>query len=508
MLASILLTVLPLATAGTPNPRAPAPVNTTTCNGAKYTYQSLAGYGYLPSDAYDKYGDTIGGIGSSVAFAPSSWKHDQKTDRYTAIVWASPDRGWNTQGTLNYQARLHKFALSLDPMPDASVDDPSGPNIKLEYLDTILLTDPAGNPTTGLDGDPSGNLTFRGFPALPVATFTGDGFGGPGPGGKLVPVDDEGLVANRDGSFWVSDEYGPYIYRYSSSGKMQQAIRPPDAYIPTRNGGASFSADSPTEYSGLDDDVSPHDPDSGRGNNHGLEGLTASPDGKTLYALLQESAIQDGGKHGDTENNVRMLVYSVQGETPSLTAEYAVQLPRYTGHDGDVHTAGQSEIHHISATQFLVLSRDSDSGRGQDDAESIYRHADVLDISSATNIAGGRYDAAAGAVAPEGRLDPAVQPATYCPFLDYNVNAQLNRFGVHNGGAQDAGLLNEKWESLALAPVDGGDYVLFSFSDNDFVTQNGRQDFGRFDYTDGSGFDLDNQVLAFRVTLPEGADPL
>jgi hypothetical protein len=58
----------------------------------------------------------------------------------------------------------------------------------------------------------------------------------------------------------------------------------------------------------------------------------------------------------------------------------------------------------------------------------------------------------------------------------------LNRFGVHNGGEQDATLLNEKWESLALLPVDGkfetkGDgheYYLISFSDNHFITQDGK----------------------------------
>jgi len=60
---------------------------------------------------------------------------------------------------------------------------------------------------------------------------------------------------------------------------------------------------------------------------------------------------------------------------------------------------------------------------------------------------------------------------------DYNVNSQLNRFYLHNGGAQDNGLLNEKWESLALVPVtpsnDGsdGNFFLFSMSDNDFITQ-------------------------------------
>ena len=48
-------------------------VNQTTCNGLTYTYQQLAGFGFIPSDARDKYGDTIGGIGSAIAIDKFSW---------------------------------------------------------------------------------------------------------------------------------------------------------------------------------------------------------------------------------------------------------------------------------------------------------------------------------------------------------------------------------------------------------------------------------------------------
>ncbi|CAJ2503874.1 Uu.00g112680.m01.CDS01 [Anthostomella pinea] len=78
-----------------------------------------------------------------------------------------------------------------------------------------------------------------------------------------------------------------------------------------------------------------------------------------------------------------------------------------------------------------------------------------------------------GAIASsKGKPNSNITPAQYCTFLDYNVNSQLNRFGLHNGGAQDGGLLNEKWESLALVPVtpgiDDGEHHMFSLSDNDF----------------------------------------
>jgi hypothetical protein len=111
-----------------------------------------------------------------------------------------------------------------------------------------------------------------------------------------------------------------------------------------------------------------------------------------------------------------------------------------------------------------------------------------------------------------GVLNSDITPATYCSFLDYNINSELNKFGLHNGGAQDAGLLNEKWESFALMEADEGghdkSYYLFSFSDNDFITQNGFMKFGELQYKDASGFNLDNQALVFKITLPKGSKPL
>lgn len=69
-----------------------AQVSQTTCNGQTYTYNELAGYGFVPSDAYDKFGDTSGGIGSSLAFDRSLWK--KNGTGYSGVVWALPDRGW------------------------------------------------------------------------------------------------------------------------------------------------------------------------------------------------------------------------------------------------------------------------------------------------------------------------------------------------------------------------------------------------------------------------------
>ncbi|KAI8628800.1 esterase-like activity of phytase-domain-containing protein [Xylariaceae sp. FL1651] len=529
-------------------------VNSTSCNGNNYVYEELAGYGFVASNAIDKFGDTLGGFGSSLHLDQGAWKK-HCNGSYSGVLWALPDRGWNTEGTLNFNPRVHKFQILFTPKPNATVSNPSSPNLQFQYLDTIKFSGPDGTPCTGLDGDATGSLSYPGFPDLPVATYEGDGFGGEGPGGKRIPVDSEGLYVNGDGTFWVSDEYGPYIYLFSAEGKMLTAIRPPEAIVPKRNGTDSFSADSPPRYinNGSGDDVTPANPDTGRDNNHGFEGLTVSGDGKFLYVLLQAATVQEGGLEKQTERYTRFLKYDISDRlSPVYDGEWIVPLPLYVDPTAkpskNPKVAAQSEVFALPNGQFFVLSRDSGAGNGQSVTQSVYRQIDVFDISGATDIkAVGGYDCAdatcAVANADNGSLKDAITTATYCSFLDFNVNAQLNRFNVHNGGKADPGLLvssccpvppffsyvplsesrplligfdmsaeqtnnefqNEKWESIGLVPVNpkapDGEYYVFSMSDNDFITQNGYMNGGELPYADESGFNLDNQALVFKISI-------
>ncbi|OMP85227.1 hypothetical protein BK809_0003896 [Diplodia seriata] len=510
----------------TPSNATTAAVNTTTCAGNTYTYRALAGYGFVPGTARDKHGDTLGGLGSSIAIEHGSWKL-QPTDNngtalYTGVLWALPDRGWNTNGTLNFTPRVHKLAVSFAPAEAAATK----PNLQLEYLDTVLFSDPTGAPLTGLDPGASGAIEFPGFPALPVATYEGDGFGGDGPGGRRVSLDGEGLVLGADGSFWVSDEYGPYVYRFSKEGRMVGAIRPPDAYVPQRNGSQSFSAASAPIYDPSRLPV-PEDPASGRANNQGFEGLTLSPDGTTLSVLVQSALMQDGGAGGKkSRRHARLLQYDIAA--PPITtssrqptppkAEYVVPLPTFVNDDGETRVAAQSEMLALGPTQFLVLARDSGAGRAAKRTRSLYRHVDVFDVGKATDVVADDVDSVDGSVvtdAEKGVLADGVAPARYCAWLDFNVEGQLARFGLRNGGVDDGGLLNEKWESLAVVPVlaaPGGEVVegewfVISLSDNDFITQEGYMDGGRFEYKDETGASLDNQALVFRVGLERGLKP-
>lgn len=158
MLFSTSLSILPLLPLGYVNANpvvartsygAASFVNKTECNGKTYIYEELAGWGLLASDARDKFGDTIGGIGSAIALEKKSWKKKSgKDEAYEGVVYGLPDRGWNTQGTQNTQSRIHKFSFSFEIVP-ATVAKPAKPNFQLKYLDTILLSGPDGTPVTG-----------------------------------------------------------------------------------------------------------------------------------------------------------------------------------------------------------------------------------------------------------------------------------------------------------------------------------------------------------------------
>ena len=42
-----------------------------------------------------------------------SWKKDG--DTYTGTLYMLPDRGWNTEGSVDYAGRLQKFTIAMKP---------------------------------------------------------------------------------------------------------------------------------------------------------------------------------------------------------------------------------------------------------------------------------------------------------------------------------------------------------------------------------------------------------
>ena len=460
-----------------------------TLGGVTLINHGLVGVGRIDAALRDKCGETFGS-GSSRAIDAKSWTRDGASWRGT--IWLLPDRGYNVSGTIDYRPRLNRLEVVLTPpaRPEKMSPDELQHTVAARLADTILLTDAAGAPLTGLDPIAGGiRAAANGMPPMPQ-----------GPNGR-VALDSEGLVLARDRSFFVSDEYGPYIYRFSPQGRMLGAIRPPDAFIPRRNGADHFSSNNPG--SGQSAPV-PANPDTGRQNNQGFEGLALTPDGKYLVAILQSATRQDGGDSPETRDHTRILYYDISTiDRPVLAREHVVVLPAFTTADGKRRIAAQSELLALDETHFLLLCRDSDNGYGQKGATSRYRRIELIDTSAATNIGGTRYDGLEP-VAPKGRRVGGIVPAAGETFIDLNDNAELARFGLHNGPPQDRNDLGEKWESMGLVPAldpdRPRDYFLFVANDNDFITQRGFH--AGAPYSDASGVELDTMFLVFRVTLP------
>ena len=471
---------------------APAPAarggETVVIGDLTFVNQALVGVGRLPANLRDKFGETFGS-GSAIAVDPKSWV--RTPTGYQGTFYMLPDRGFNVTGTSDYRARVNKLFITFKPLDDpAAVPVAQRQNsVAATLTDTILLTDAAGQSLTGLDPDGI-RRAANGFPDLPQAS------------NGRVSIDSESLALLPDGGFFIGDEYGPYVYRFSPAGRLLAAIRPPEAFLPKRKGKDHFASNNPGPGGRAPE---PPEPETGRANNQGFEGLTLTPPaGKFLVVALQSATRQDGGASPATRRYSRLLYYDVADrERPRLVREYVVPLPLFESADGERRVAAQSELLALDETFFLLLCRDSGNGYGTGGATSRYRSINLLDTSRATNIAGSRYDGTMP-VAPNGKLVDGVVPATLTRYIDINETAELQKFGLHNGEPNDRNNLSEKWEGMALAPAldpaNPNDYFLFVTNDNDFITQNGYQ--AGTPYKDASGLEVDTMILVYRITLP------
>jgi len=455
-----------------PNIDHTAGARSVTLGGQTFVDQGLVGAGSLHADTVDFLGDTLGSF-SSLQIAPGSWK--RVGDYYEGVLWTLPDRGRNDPGAklfFDYAARLERFRVSFTPSDGRFVLVPDG---------GLKLHDFRGRPFTGADPG-EGTLTERGI-LLPAPAH--------GLGSGKISLDAESLQFKRDGSFYVGDEYAANVYYFDPRGYLRGVIRPPEAIAPRRGGHPDFGSLQP--------------PESGRRNNQGVEGMSLSPDGRTLFVALQSALVQDtatGNAAGRTD--IRVLAYDVTNTpTPAQpAAHYVMQLPAYTDKgDGSApnRTAAQSEIRAIDGHRFLMLSRDGAGVGAADNAPVVYKSILLVDVAGATNLAGSEYETGTASVLrdPAGTaLRPGIVPAERTELVNMLNPVQLARFGL------TIEALSEKWEALDLVPVLDpdfpADYFLLVGNDNDFIARQCRMSGQACD----SDFDNDNRILVYRLTLP------
>ena len=173
--------------------------------------------------------------------------------------------------------------------------------------------------------------------------------------GNLLPldpngVDSEGLVALADGTFWISDEYGPFLLHVDADGRTLARVGP---------GGTAGSL--PVVLAK-------------RRVNRGMEGLTMLPDGVTLVGAMQSPL--DGNPtrpSGSQPTFNRLVFYNTQtGATKQLL--YPL----------DLGSLLISEIASLTNHTLLVLERDGNFPGGSGIIKRVYK----IDITGATDMNG------------------------------------------------------------------------------------------------------------------------
>lgn len=440
--------------------------------GLTYVNEGLVGAGELSADTIDFLGDTLGSF-SSLKIAPGSWKRVGAA--YDGILWTLPDRGRNDPDAnlfFDYAARLHRFRIRFTPANGKMSVTPDG---------GLVLRDFRGQRFTGADPG-EGTLTQRGI-LLPAPAK--------GVGSGKVSLDAESLQFMRDGSFYIGDEYTANIYYFGKDGRLRGIIQPPAAIVPRRDRRPYFG--------------SLKAPDTGRRNNQGVEGMSLSPDGRTLIVALQSALIQDSATGNAAGRiNTRVLTYDVsRTPTPQRpAAHHVVQLPAYdaSGKGGlPDRTAAQSEIVALDDHRFLMLARDG-AGRGAaGDNPVMYKSVLLVDLARATNLAGTEYETGTKSLlrAPTGtELREGVVPAAHVELVNMLNPTQLARAGL------SLDTLSEKWEAMDIVPTlepdHPADHFLIVGNDNDFIARRCRMSGRSCD----SHIDNDNRILVYRVRLP------
>lgn len=320
--------------------------------------------------------------------------------------WALSDRGPGG-GTLPYETRVHRFTLDVDSV--------TGEIANFRILQTLIFR--------------------KGANAL-------DGYS-PAEAGPLgLAFDPEGIVVHPlTGHLLISDEYGPSLLEINRAGRLVRRYELPANVLP-RN------ADT-----GIVNHANDSGNTAGKRTNRGFEGLTISPDGRTVFAMLQSAMLDEGGSNGAVN---RIVAFDTRTARP--IAQYAYRM------EGSSQGRGISSLVALGDDEFLVLERNN-RGLGVDaNLSSPNKKVFRISLSGATDVTGLNL-----ATAPAGSWTPVTKVST--PWLDL---AAVNTL-AHASLAALGGVSPEKWEGLTVGPrLNDGSYLVLAGTDNDYsVTQNG-----------------------------------
>lgn len=290
------------------------------------------------------------GLGSSLVHLPGDPDN---------VFYSTGDRGPNGEVEVDGKTRR------TFPMPTYT---PSIYKIQLtkgeiKVLETIPLKIKGTDPVTGtskITGLP--NLTSRDEVPYDTAAqnvISYDPYG----------LDIEGLAYNpKDKTFWISDEYGPYLVQVKRDGTILQRIAPKGIGAELKAPGLPLKETLPAVY--LD-----------RRQNRGAEAVGITPDGKWMFMAMQ-SPLRNPDKSVDNSRNLRILKIDLATLKPVAEYTYLTEDAKQFK-DLKQSDIVISDLYAMNEHTLLIDERDKNEGT-KAQLKKIFK----VDLSKATNILG------------------------------------------------------------------------------------------------------------------------
>lgn len=218
-------------------------------------------------------------------------------DRYVVLS----DRGAG-DGAASFPCRYHHIILKVDTAKRS---------VAAQLASTTMLKDAQNHPMTG------SLATLKGWNQEQ----------------RCPSYDPEGIRYLGGDGVLISDEYGPYIDRFDNRGSLTKSFRLPEAF------GLSEKKNPPFV--------------TGAFSNRGLEGVSLSPDGKTIVGAMQGPLVQDGRIENKKCYGVWTRWLVIDADT-GVSKQWVYRL--------EDESTGVSEVLWVDDHRFLVLERDSTFG--------------------------------------------------------------------------------------------------------------------------------------------------
>ncbi|GEO96854.1 hypothetical protein KTU01_29770 [Kocuria turfanensis] len=267
-------------------------------------------------------------------------------DNGDGTFWAMPDNGFgNRQNSGDFLLRLYLIAPQWETAEGGAGE--------IEVLETVSLRDPHHRvPFPVVNEDTEERL------------LTGNDF------------DIESVVRQPDGSFWIGEEFGPFLLHVDADGVV---LEEPVPLADVREGGSGElrSPQNPYLAAGERPDL---------GASKGFEAMAASKDGRHLYPVLEGAVV------GDDDQRRRWIF------------EFDAERREYTGRtwayetDTDANLVGDAFM--TKKNRLIILERDDFDGpeavtkriyaidlRRTDDAGHLEKEL-VVDLLGIANPAG------------------------------------------------------------------------------------------------------------------------